>query len=493
MTLPLGAFQNPVTLSAGDNIQQAVNAYPENTTFVLQPGTYRLQSIQPKNWDTFTGQPGAILSGAQVVTSFTRMGALFAVAGQRQQGQLNGSCDQTHPRCMHPEDLFFDGRPLLHVADISQVAPGTWFFDYVNQIVYFADDPSGHTVEISTARSAFYGPASNVTVQGLVVDKYAVPAQFGAIGDQSPGPNWKVLNNEVRWNHGTGITLGDGGQASGNFVHDNGQKGIGGVGANLLVENNEICYNNWAGFDITWEAGGAKFAVATGLVLRGNHSHHNNGPGLWADIDCNNTLIEHNLVENNWGGPGIQYEISYNATIRYNTSRYNYVPNGGWWMWGAQILIQNSSNVQVYENTVDVAPTQGNAIGIIQQNRGSGQYGPHLAINNYIHHNVIIARQSPQGATGLVADWNTSVLTSGNNLFDYNAYHLSDPTQYQFAWGGGLTWDGFRAAGQERNGTIDNALPQPAPAPLAVSRRPANYGLPVSSQAVAVRRPPISR
>ncbi len=459
--LPLQGLQAQVVISPGNDIQQVVNSSPQGTTFVLQPGVYRLQSVQPKNGDSFIGQPGAILNGARVLTTFARSGNLWVAAGQTQQGQLNGSCDAAHPQCMYPEDLFFDGRPLLHVGSTAAVTSGTWFFDYINHAVYFADDPTGHTVEIGTARSAFWGPASEVTIKGMVIEKYAIPAQFGAIGDQYPGPGWTVSNNEVRWNHGTGITLGSGSQAIENYVHNNGQKGIGGVGANLLAQDNEIAYNNYAGFDIAWEAGGAKFAATTGLVLRGNKSHDNNGPGLWADVDCNNTLIEGNTVTSNYGGPGIQYEISYNAVIRYNAVRYNYIPNGGWWMWGAQILIQNSSNVEVYGNTVDVLPADGNAIGIVQQNRGSGPYGAHLATNNYIHNNVIITRRSPQGATGLVADWGQDVLTNGNNRFDYNIYHVSDVAQYQWAWGQGYTWDGFRQLGQELHGTLDNLLPPP--------------------------------
>ena len=456
------ALPAQVVLSPTSNVSQAVNQNPENTTFVFQPGIYRLQSIQPKNGDIFTGQPGAILSGANLLTSFTRSGNLWAATGQTQQGQQNGFCDSDHPLCMDAEDLFFDSRPLLHVASLSAVASGTWYFDYPNQTVYFADDPTGHTVEIGTARSAFWGSASNVTIQGLVIEKYAIPAQFGAIGDQYPGANWTITNNEVRWNHGAGITLGNGSQAIQNYVHNNGQKGIGGVGSNELVQGNEIARNNFDGFDVTWEAGGAKFAQATGLVLRANNVHDNYGPGLWVDVDSTNTLIENNTVTSNYDGPGIQYEISYNATIRNNTVRYNYVPNGGWWMWGSQILIQNSSGVEVYGNTVDVLPTRGNAIGIIHQNRGSGPYGPRVATSNYIHNNTIITRQSPQGATGVVADWDVqNELANGNNRFDYDTYHVSDVYQYQWAWGTGFTWAGFQQIGQEVHGTIDNQVPPP--------------------------------
>ena len=56
-----------VTLSPTDNIQQAVTAAPEGTTFALQAGVYRMQSLVPKNSDIFTGTGTVILNGSQVL------------------------------------------------------------------------------------------------------------------------------------------------------------------------------------------------------------------------------------------------------------------------------------------------------------------------------------------------------------------------------------------------------------------------------------------
>lgn len=456
--IPALAF-GQITLSPGDDVQAAVDRNPPGTTFALNGGIFRLQMVRPKDGDTFVGTPGTTLSGAALLTDFGREGALWVVYNQGQQGQLNGFCDNRHPRCAYPEDLYFDDRPLLHVADLGSVGPGAWFFDYANQKIYFADDPTGHKVEVSVMRSAFSGSASNVAISTLVIEKYAVPGQFGAIGDQYPGPNWLVINDELRWNHGTGINLGDGGQAIGNFVHDNGQKGIGAGGQNVLVQGNQISFNNWAGFDPAWDSGGAKFAQTNGLVVRGNFVHDNAGPGLWSDVDSINTLYENNTVVNNVGGAGIQYEVSYAATIRNNVVRNNSVGNSSW-MWGAQILLQNSRDVAVYGNTVEVASDRGNGIGIIQQYRGDGAYGPHIAANNSIVNNSIIHRQSPQGVNGEVSDYDeTGLLQYQSNIFDFNAYHVTDPTAWHWRWNGYQDWGGMHAVGQELHGTIDSNLP----------------------------------
>ena len=67
--------QAAVPLSPGSNIQRAVSAAPEGTVFTLAAGTYRMQSIKPKNGDVFQGQGGVIFNGAQILT-FQPIGGL---------------------------------------------------------------------------------------------------------------------------------------------------------------------------------------------------------------------------------------------------------------------------------------------------------------------------------------------------------------------------------------------------------------------------------
>jgi len=56
-----------VTLSPGANIQAAVTAAPAGTTFVLLAGVYRMQRVQPKDGDVFTGQGSVILNGSEIL------------------------------------------------------------------------------------------------------------------------------------------------------------------------------------------------------------------------------------------------------------------------------------------------------------------------------------------------------------------------------------------------------------------------------------------
>ncbi|HET9177631.1 MAG TPA: hypothetical protein VFQ24_04655, partial [Terriglobia bacterium] len=153
-----------VTVHPGDDIQSLVNSHPPGTSFLIIPGTYRLQSIRPKDGDTFTGQPGATLNGAAILDNFTQQGQYWvADVPVSSLHSYRGECDKQHPACMYPEDLFFDSKPLKRVAGLSAVGPGSWYLDYSTEKVYVGSDPGGHTVELSEAHAAFWGSASNVS------------------------------------------------------------------------------------------------------------------------------------------------------------------------------------------------------------------------------------------------------------------------------------------------------------------------------------------
>src|SRR4051794_36199484 len=240
---PALSYSQSIPVSPGQSIQDLVNQKPNGTTFLLKAGVHRMQSVTPKDYDIFQGEPGTILSGARLLT-MTPEGKYWIANGQMQEGQRSGACDSAHPRCAYPEDLFIDDRPLVHVSSLSAVVAGKWYFDYAANKVYMADNPAGHRVEIGVSRVAFSGKAVGVGIRGLIIEKYASPAQMGAIGDQYPSTDWTVQDSELRWNHGAGIRLGSRWKALRNKVHHNGQIGIRATSADdVLVEGNEIAYN----------------------------------------------------------------------------------------------------------------------------------------------------------------------------------------------------------------------------------------------------------
>ncbi len=390
-----------------------------------------MQKVKTKDGQTFIGEPGAVLNGAKVLSGWQQDGSRWWIGGQTQQGLQHGRCS-SQPRCNRPEELFIDNERQEHVDSLSKVGPGKWFFDYGSDRIYIGDDPSGKRVETSVTEVAFKGQVSGITVTGLVIEKYANPAQVGAIDTRNDpsgktnGANWVIANNEVRNNHGVGIKATNGSQVTGNYVHHNGQLGMGGDGDNMLIEDNEIAYNNAAGYEWGWEGGGTKFAHTRNLVVRNNYSHHNGGPGLWTDIDNVDTLYEGNRVMHN-SGMGIFHEISYAAVIRNNYVEGNGSGHSAW-LWGAGIVVAASPNVEVYGNEV-----VNNADGIagIQQNRGSGQYGPYQVSNLHVHDNHVTMNG---GNTGLVQDiGDNSYFTSRNNRFVNNNFTVQGDGR-NFSW-----------------------------------------------------------
>jgi hypothetical protein len=423
---PAGA----ISLAVGANYSSIVNSGPEGATFWFEPGVHRMASIVPKNNQSFIGAEGAILNGSQLLTSFTPSAAAWVIGGQTQEGLRNAieQGAEGAQRAGYPETVFVDDRPLKPVDALTKVGAGTFYFDYAADTISIGDDPTGKKVEAGKVAQAFGGNASGVKIMDLTIEKYNAPTQHGTI---EGAQNWTIANNEVRLNYGVGITAQSNSKIVGNHVHDNGQMGMGGGGTNLLVESNEIARNGrWSGIDVFWEGGGAKFSQSTNLTVRGNYSHDNEGFGLWTDIDNVNTLYENNLVFNNSGG-GITHEISYDAIMRHNAligngsnSQGNGTRGNPSWMWGGQIQNQNSKNVEIYGNWIDMTDA-GNGIGLIQQDRGSGKEGEYAVTDNKIHDNVVISR-SGSGRVGGAADYNDAGMINGNNTWWNNKYYLQD-------------------------------------------------------------------
>lgn len=434
--------QGSIRLMPGDDLAAAVRNAEPDARFCILKGEHRLQSIVPRRGQSFVGEPGTVLNGSRLLKDFSRDGDLWVVGGQTQQGERlqTEECLPDRPRCSYPESVFIDDRPLIAVETKAKVEPGTFFFDYDADRIYLADDPTGAKVEASVAPFAFSGDASGVTVEGLRVEKYATPIQRAAIAG---GEGWTVRDNEVRLNYALGVSVGSRGKILGNRIGDNGEMGIGCVGDDILIEANEISGNGFfAGLDPAWEGGGGKCAVTRRLVVRGNYSHDNNAYGFWTDIDNIDTLYEGNRIEDNANG-GISHEISYRAVIRNNTFKGN-----GWafdvWLWGGTIQIQNSRDVEVYGNEIEIG-RRGNGICLIQQKRGRGRYGPYVTVRNDVHDNRITSLFRDRGASGAIADHDPKGLRDGRNRFDRNVYRGVSSLDDHWAWIDGFyDWETYR-------------------------------------------------
>lgn len=377
----LPAVENPtdapvtdpaVVLDVGDDFQAVVDANDPGTRYVVAAGLHRLQQVVPQNGDVFVGEDGAVLSGARDISDnaveWQSDGGQWYLEGQTQEGPARGQLkDGGRPRDLNPEDLFVDGQRYVHVEDLGLLEPGSYFFDYQRDRIWLAGNPAElGLIETSVAPYAFSGEqVRDVIIENLVIERYASPAQFGAIGGRA-AYDWTLRRLTVRDNHGGGIRIGPGFTVEDSSVVDNGQIGIVGTGvdeetgytAPVTVRRNEIARNGGLDYDLQWEGGGTKFArTLSGILVEDNWVHDNFGHGLWFDLHVYSALVRNNLVDGNqW--IGIFYEISHgshpelggpDARIVSNEVRGN-GHGASDVRRGAAIFVSNSEDVEVANN-----------------------------------------------------------------------------------------------------------------------------------------------
>ena len=444
------------TVKVGADLQAAIDAAGPNGRLCLAAGVHRLpRPLRPRAGQRIGG-PGAVLSGARPLRGWARdaaSGRWWHAGATRDPGRLAGECGDGTTACLYPDDVWRGGTRLKRVLSPDALGPGMVYLDYGADRIWVADDPTGARMEISVTPHAILSGSNErgvagVRLSGLVVERFANPAQSAAAVGMGPG--WVVDGLEVRENHGTGIDSGSRSVLRNSHVHHQGELGLSGSGAvGALVEDNRIDHNNTAGYDPAWEAGGAKWAAGTErLTVRGNQVFDNDGPGLWTDGDNVHTLYEGNLVEAN-SGPGILHEISYDAVIRDNTVRDNARSSAGrsiWW--GSDILVNSAQRVEIARNTV---VSSVNAIGLVDADRGAGRLGPYRVAQVDIHDNLV--RMAPGAQTGLVGRM-TAFEPGAQVRFWHNTYHVPDPRDEFWQWEGSLDAAGWRGRGQDRDGAF---------------------------------------
>lgn len=307
---------------------------------------------------------------------------------------------------------------------------------------------SGTVLDGNGKEYAFGGygiPGARVLIQGIEIKNYNPKELYlGAIqGDNAV--DWTVDGNVIHHIRGVGIRLGRGMTARNNHTYANTNNGIAGFKANgAKVIGNEINGNGAGGRKS--EHGGLKILDSSNLVLRGNHSHHNTGKGLWLDTDVIDAIIEDNLVTDNTF-EGIWIEVACRATIRNNTSIRNGLSGIQQYGWpnAAGIQVVNGTDVEIYGNTVS-----GNLNGIAVL--GATGYPardctPRMR-NVRVHDNVIAMSRGATGATDNRGDVDYSTIKFYNNTYTIN-------TSNPFIWRRNrIGINQWKAAGNDTGGTF---------------------------------------
>lgn len=216
--------------------------------------------------------------------------------------------------------VFVDGVMYIQkpfIAEMNATAK-TWFYDRKtgNLYVHFSDDnPSGHSVEISTRRRIFAPhkrQLTYITVQGFVMEHCGnqYPANFwevahpewqqaGALGTRS-GRYWVIKNNMIRFANGPGIDFGQEGNADVDL--ETGSNGRASGGTYHIIDSNYIC-DNGAGGCVAY---GPYYITFTNNVLERNVNLMFYGSKRWESAGLKMhgpkyTLVAHNLFRNNYG------------------------------------------------------------------------------------------------------------------------------------------------------------------------------------------------
>jgi parallel beta-helix repeat protein len=345
------------TMEAPTSLQNALKSAPVGATIVLRGGTYRVGELFLPRRLTLQAYPGESpwINGSVVVSDWVKEGDLWRHGGWTAQfkpeGRLDRIIDKTYPMAVYGDQAFLDGKALFQVGSREQVKPGRFFVDWDKDALYIGDDPTGKTVEGTTQEVGLtIAQSSGNDVAGSMVRGIGI-THFAQFGMTVAAPRVTIENCALVWNANAGMRVQPAGGAGGtqpancvlrgNVVLANGQVGVrAGRAPNLLVEKNNFSYNNVEGFRLQWGASGFKCFGFEGLMFRDNLVEHNNGNGMWMDVNANKATVVRNVARYN--AAGIFFEVSDQAIIAFNVCQGNTIG----------VHLSNSQHARVYNNTL---------------------------------------------------------------------------------------------------------------------------------------------
>jgi hypothetical protein len=447
-----------VRLELGADWASVVAAQPPGTSYIVAAGVHRGVGLVPKDGDTITGEPGAVLNGCLQLTEWTQDGEFWVhpapvILPDWPAGGLFCSYDI----CRQPQDLYSDDR-LLQAVEAPELIAGesNWFLDKENTRILVKFDPRQREME-------FGGPTmvainclpqnqpvpAGVVIENLKIEKYPARPQTASV---IVAGGALLRNCDISYSHGYGVSLGGPATIRDCYIHHNGMCGIGGGGEGGVVEGNEIAYNVWPYYaGRAWDNGGVKISNARNITFRRNYVHHNAGPGIWTDIKTTDVLMEDNIVEfNDW--EGLLPELSNHFTLRRNICRWNGVsPRPA--LWGAQICVQNSSYMVIEDNYLETGPGKhspwGNPQGVMVINQNVRKLDEGHFEGDFGVHDIIVRRNThvmPQGGHNGVdygsLGWNSfqDFLDAGL-VWRENRYFLGRPLLHLWSWRFEPTWE----------------------------------------------------
>jgi Right handed beta helix region len=384
----------PAAAECPPSLQSLIDAAVPGSTVSVPACVYR-ETVTIDKRLILAGEPGAEIRGSDLWTDWQAHvdGSWVSAASVPRLPVVSDDSNACEPntanRCLASSQVYVDGVALDLADGAGHLGPGKFAIDPARRVV-LAEDPTGHTVEVTTRARWIVTAADGVTIQGMTLRQAGNSAGAGGVSNDGRS-NWTLQDSTVSDAHSANVSLNGGSNVS-ILRNDIAHAGLVGISASHIdvggvVRGNHIHDNRTtnASFNRDWGAGGLKLTVVRDVVVDANETDHNDGIGLWCDIGCLNVTFSNNRVHHNqW--QGINFEISDSARIHGNVLWEN-----GWgkpaWGWGAGIVISSSANAEVFNNT---AAWNYAGITVLYQNRPSSP-GPD-PVGNYVHDNNIIKK-----------------------------------------------------------------------------------------------------
>lgn len=283
----------------------ALAAVPSGGTIVVRAGVYA-QAAQSETGavrKSFTLQnyPGEVVwfDGSDPITGWTYdsgSGRWWAASTTEwDHSDPSGLAGSLNPLAVWPDMLSRDGQQLWLVS--SNPASGQFAVDYTNDRVWVADDPTGHTMRITTrGRFLLVADISNVTVRGIGVRNFTYPDWGGSIQTSDSTSNVRFENIHMRYSSSI-ATDGDNHVTTHCYFYNTLIHGMSGNNGTDC----EWSHNLSEGAD--WKlvqnhvAGALKITRHVRPIIKYNIIRTLNfGLGIWLDVSCYDPRIINNKV-----------------------------------------------------------------------------------------------------------------------------------------------------------------------------------------------------
>ena len=237
--------------------------------------------------------------------------------------------------------------------------------------------------------TAFGQAAAGVRIAYLTIRNFDPPGSQSAVNHDG-GPGWTIDHDTITLNSpGAGLGIGSHNSVTYDCLSANGEYGFNAYTVNaadpvtggptaVTLDHDEIAGNDTYNWEVKSPgcgcSGGGKFWRANGITVTNSWIHDNaGGAGLWADTNDTAQTYTADLFANNYG-PGLEVEISYNATIQGDTFTGNALgagPANPGFPEGAIYLSESGGDTRAPGNgtgTIDISANNftGNWAGVVE-------------------------------------------------------------------------------------------------------------------------------